>query len=429
MNLKTLVDFGKFCFAALSYAFYLLFYGLTCVLNCILMGITYRSPISDKTSARIGRILWKQKLSVFHMASTMDFICLYLSRADMEYVLKPNISLYCVTKDEATFVETDPNINVYSSDENPFFFTAQFTRSEYVIKLPIASFHSLAERIGNPSIPVLWLSNTGRCGSTILCQVFESVPNTLVMAEPDVLWNIFFLKQSGSATEKDYTYILRSTVRLLCKPQPGIERIFIKPRAPCLALMTDISAVFPTIKQLFMYRNFQETIFSWIAALKALPYTNVLRICANNEALFVVSLPARYMIRHHFICTLREIQEVPLNTNTIGLFTHMWANQILVARDAIKCDQNIRPIKYETMLADPMETCKELFKTAEIDFKHLDVAVTAFKQDSQRGSILSRDKIRNNYRRKMSKGDRITADTVLTSYKLPRLGENIVLRV
>ena len=428
MHLKVVLDFVKFVIFAVVYAIYLLFYVLTSTINYILMGIVCRNQMSDiRTRVRIGRILWKQKLSLFHMASPRDFICLHLYSCEVDYVLRPNVSLYCVTKDEAVFVETDPNTNVYKSEENPFLFAAQFLKGVNAIRMPITTFHSLARRLGDSSIPVMWLSNTGRCGSTLLCQVFGSVPNTLVMAEPDAIWNIHYLKQSGDVEENDFRNILRSTVRVLCKPQVGIQRVFIKPRSPCSSLMVDISEMFPEIEQWFLYRNFQETLLSWKAALQAPPYLNVLRMCADTETLFPVSFCARYMLRHHFICSLKQTKDVPLDTNFVGLFTHMLANQILVARDAVSRDQNIRPIKYEHIIASPMEKCKELFKIAEIDFKHLVIAMAAFKVDSQKGSALSHDKIGLKSYRQVAEPDRITADALLISYKLPRLGENIVL--
>ena len=53
---------------------------------------------------------------------------------------------------------------------------AQFLFANYVIKMSITEFIALAERIGEPHIPVICVSNTGRCGGTMLCQMFESVP-------------------------------------------------------------------------------------------------------------------------------------------------------------------------------------------------------------------------------------------------------------
>ena len=93
-------------------------------------------------------------------------------------MLKPTVSLYAVSATEALFVETPKSVNIFSSDENPFFYIAQFRRCKRVIKVPIKSFHRLAGKIGDPEVPVTWLTNTARCGSTILCQVLEKVPGT-----------------------------------------------------------------------------------------------------------------------------------------------------------------------------------------------------------------------------------------------------------
>ena len=47
----------------------------------------------------------------------------------------------------------------------------------------VTDFVSFAERIEDPSVPVIWITNTGRCGGTMLCKVFESVPGTHVINE------------------------------------------------------------------------------------------------------------------------------------------------------------------------------------------------------------------------------------------------------
>ena len=98
--------------------------------------------------------------------------------------------------------------------------------STHVIKMSIECFHSLADEIGEHSVPVVLLSNTGRCGSTMMSQVFESVEGTLVMAEPDAVQNVFYLLRYSGISEKEYRRLPKSTLRLLCKPRPGTERIY-----------------------------------------------------------------------------------------------------------------------------------------------------------------------------------------------------------
>ena len=57
--------------------------------------------------------------------------------------------------------------------------------------MPLASLYKLASEIpdaGNTGVS--YMANTGRCGSTLLSQALELVPNTLLLVEPDSLTNI-----------------------------------------------------------------------------------------------------------------------------------------------------------------------------------------------------------------------------------------------
>ena len=168
---------------AVSVIYCLIYYSLY-FFNSVGRKILSRDDGSSNT-VQIGRILWKRKFHVFEYTSSRDFLCLYLTNVDAEYVLRPSVTLYSVAKHEAVFVETVEDINIYSSDENPFFHMAQFNRSKNVIKMPIKIFHALSNKIGDPKVPVIWTSHIGRCGSTLLGQLFEKVPGTLLIAEPD----------------------------------------------------------------------------------------------------------------------------------------------------------------------------------------------------------------------------------------------------
>ena len=92
----------------------------------------------------------------------------------------------------------------------------------------IHTFHTLANTIGDPVVLVIWLSNIGRCGSTVLCHVFEKVPGTLVLSEPDAPMNLCQMQSLTHVLDKEYNNIMRSTVRVLCKPYPKADRSLSK---------------------------------------------------------------------------------------------------------------------------------------------------------------------------------------------------------
>ena len=416
---KPFLAFIRFAMELVSYSMYCILYAVSSVYN----KARTKSPVNK---ALLGRILWKQKLSNFHNAIPRDFLCVNFTSVQPEYVLRPNVSLYSVTEKEAIFVETPTDVNIYSSDAFPFFYVGQFIYSTKVIKITIECFHSLAEEVGNPAVHVVWLSNTGRCGSTMVNQVFESVEGTLVMAEPDALQNVFYLLQYSDISVEGYNRMLMSTVRLLCKPRPGTERIFITLRSSCTALMADISMLFPDIKQMFMYRNCLDTVSSFANALASFPYGLVLRSCSNNEILSTVLPVFRQMLRFHIGTKRKGAQEVPLNVNPIGILTYLWAEQIKVAQDAISRNQNILPVRYEDIVSKPVETIRLIFENKGIDLKYLSKAVSSLSKDSQRETVLSRSRI-GNQGRNIALADRIKADAILASYNLPLMGKELVL--
>ena len=343
--------------------------------------------------AQIGHIIWRRKLAVFINNTPSDFLCFSYSSVDSDYVLKPNVSLYCIAQDEATFVGTPENIKLYSSDENPFLYMAQFYKSMRVIRMPITTFCQLANRIGDPQIPVVWITSTGRCGSTILSQVFEAIPGTLTLAEPQAPQNLALLRKLDKVNHSKYEKILHATVRMLCKPHLDTRLICIKATPAALPIMADISRLFPNFKHIISYRNCLGTVSSWLALMTATPYTVALRASIDHEW-FASLFPFG---RNHFIKLLINLpgkfQHVSLKTNTIGLFIHFWANCMFIAREATSHYKTILPVKYEELLSDPMSTCSRLFHNMELGKQYLNLVEEVFKKDSQRGSILSRSRV------------------------------------
>ena len=381
----------------------------------------------DKPRAQFGRILYKRRLHLWAYAHVKDFLCIYSSSVEPEYVLKPNVSLYSLSKEEAVFVETEGDINIYSSDVSPFLNLVQFDYSINVIKMPIDSFHALAEKVGDPSVPVIWISNTFRCGGTILAQIFEKIPGTLLVSEPEAPTNIGLIDKFQTISGDEREKLIRSHLRLMCKPHPGTNMICIKPRGVCISIMKDLSLIVPYVKHIFIYRNCMETVSSMLALMSAVSYSEFGRICMDTE--FTLAKPHfRKESEKHFIRKPIESHPTKIRyNNATEMFTYMWANYMFVARDAISRDGSILPIKYEDMVSEKVKVCSMIFEKLGIDPIHLSASLTAFDRDSQRGTVVSRNVVGNTPRRVISKENRIKADVILTSYGLPRMGDDFRL--
>ena len=420
-----LIACGKVIVTTVIYISFIVLHRLCCVINYFLNTLTENT---SENNAQLGRILWRRKISIYHTSSPMDFLCVFSSRVKKEYVLRQNVTLYCITKKVAIFVETGENVKIYSSDENPFLYLAQYTRGINVIKMSIHTFHTLADSIGDPIIPVIWLSNIGRCGSTMLCQVFEKVPGTVVLSEPDAPLNLCEMQSLNQVSDKEYNSISRSTVRILCKPYPAAERIIIKTRSQCASMMMSLSELFSErVQQIFMYRDSLSTIASYGPSMGATPYDFLICACADNEMISSIVLFFRKQFRLGIQSKLNTMPDIPL-TKTFEQMVHMWANFMILARHAISCDPHILPLRYEDIVSHPRGTITDVFRTLKLDLKHMDTALTALDRDSQRGQAISGTLLKRDPRRQISEANRVIADSILLGYNLPPMGETFTLK-
>lgn len=99
-----------------------------------------------------------------------------------------------VTAREAVFVETPSECNdLWRSKWSPFFLYAQYRYAARIIRMPINSFHRLADSVGDPE-NLTFIVNTARCGSTVVTQLFEATGQVVAISEPSAL-NIMSVSQ------------------------------------------------------------------------------------------------------------------------------------------------------------------------------------------------------------------------------------------
>ena len=95
-----------------------------------------------------------------------------------DIVLKdPSATLLSVDEDHAIFVDCG-DVDVHDHIKTgPFFYINQFNHCKRIIQIPIPQFMKLmednAEASPTSDVNLILLSNTGRCGSTLLTQLFE----------------------------------------------------------------------------------------------------------------------------------------------------------------------------------------------------------------------------------------------------------------
>ena len=379
---------------------------------------------SYERSATIHRILWKRKWIEVAECTPGDFLTWPLSNVHPKYILKQNVSLYAITKDVAVFIETPEGIDIQRSDVHPFLYMAQFEQCQRVITIPIQFFHRLAGEIGDPSCQVILLSNTGRCGSTIVGQIIESVPGTLLMSEPDALTNLAYMRDARVLTNDEQDKWLQSVIRVLCKPHdPNTVRICIKPRFAAMIQMKSLFRLFPDMKQMFLYRNSLETMSSFLKFSAIKPSQKILRFCADTERIAAVFTSPR-ALNIQVLGIVHENQfKDPKAMDTYEMIATFWASAVCLAKHIKSSNNDLLLLKYEDLIDNPYKFCSDLFRAVDIDISEENNALCALEKDSQEGTIMAERSSGKDPWRHFTNDSIQKANIILSVYQLPPLGE------
>lgn len=200
-----------------------------------------------------------------------------------DIVLKFNASLMGINKRFAIFSISEKDVDVYSHTVGPFFYNNQFNHCTHLIRIPLEFFSQLGEQIGDPppTTKFVLLSNTGRCGSTLLTQLFEEMPNTTAISEPEVLMEFSHNKTFDEFPTAQRYLLLKSCIRLLFKltsqqtkktekPNDRIDCFLIKPKAHGISVSEELANLYPNMKHLYMYRHPAEYVRSVRSVYKSL---------------------------------------------------------------------------------------------------------------------------------------------------------------
>ena len=207
-------------------------------------------------SAHVLDIWWRFKLSLIVLPnSTLDFITVHNRFDHPDIVLKDNVTIYAVSSSHAVFVETDVDVDAANSKFSSFMKVAQFLHAKRVIILPIRVFHQMADQLGDPQGKLIFVGNTGRCGSTLLCQIYEQTGKCVAFSEPDVI--TYLCHHHGAMSSEHFSRLAISTVRMLCKVRSSKPDVYIiKVFPPGMANgLVSLHKLWPQAKLLFMYRE------------------------------------------------------------------------------------------------------------------------------------------------------------------------------
>lgn len=353
-------------------------------------GVAYRRWQNENEknfdrSAHVQNIVFRYKMDpVLETSEEHNFITTHHSFQHPQYVLQDNVTLYTASPNGAFFIETDPDIDVTSSDVASFMRVAQFKHAKKLIYLPLESFHKIADLIGRPKGKITFVNNTARCGSTVLVQMFEQAELCRCLSENDALNMISY--HDRRHPKKVILRIFESVVRLLCKPHKGIEyeSYILKTTAPGIFLTGMMREQFPDSKILFMYRNGIKVADSLSKACIQMPVLRAgyLIFSKVNSFFYFQKMLAEYL------CNFPVHPQKKFPTVYCCCF-FTWAAIIRVYLDCRLNGHDIVGVKYEHLITNPIENMEIILKHCGLPSEWAEKSLQALEKDSQRNSPLS----------------------------------------
>merc|ERR1719186_988681 len=350
------------------------------------------------------KVVWISIVDIAWLPDLDHFMLLHEDWVDLDYILKQsNVTLYGVTRSHVLFCVTKPDVAVYSSSF-PFVFLGQHFSAEKLVVMPIEYFHQLADKMGDPTIPVTVLNNMGRCGSTLICQMLSRVPRIRVMSEP---WPLYCLQdryRRGQFTQHGYKRLIVSLIRMQCKKETDeqIDLILLKLPFTCVIQMEDIRALLPQIKHIFLLRQ-------PLAAIRSL-----LKI-------YLTGAISRDQIDYYSNPLLQTIFEDKTPPSRAQMTAASQLFTIKAARDFVKGGPFLGVFTYEDLVKkeNVLEELMNIFNLSEDEKVE---ALKALREDSQGNTPISKSKLN------MIKVDEIDVedfDEIRNLYEMPNLDSDV----
>ncbi|TRY62516.1 hypothetical protein TCAL_14340 [Tigriopus californicus] len=374
-------------------------------------------------------ILTKGKMIETEPASRHHFLLTHDSYDHPNVLKADNVALLSVTETHALFVEGPPGFNFYGSEQSPFTFIVHFKYAQKVLAIRLDHFLKFAQELGPPKDKnIIFICTTGRCGSTLLTQMMDGIPNTLSMSEPDFITLLANGKKPSPKSlvrsRSDSDELLRALIYVQCKDltKTKVDNYVVKLRPSIVAIAHRIARVCPEIKHIFAYRSPEKTVASFINTVKLFP-TWVFRLVFKKyvwkvyESIkpddpeldkFFVKMIENSMQKYDHVRCWTEI------VLTFYLFCKTYQEKKLV---------DFQPVAYEELLAQPEMEIMKILRHCSIQTTCMNDLLLPLQNDSQKGSPLSRDNVRKVKAPDFTDAQILTIERTLAHFGFPQLTE------
>ncbi len=283
---------------------------------------------------------------------------------------RPNITPYCLDhkNHRMVFAETPLEVDVSNA---PLFYRSQYEAATRLIAIPYDLVHEIAMRLPAQLPELVFVYSVGRCGSTLMSNIWRCLNDTYSLSEPDVFTDINYRHGEGHLTDQEAIHLLGSAVRLFSRLSIPRKRLVIKFRAQCIGLAELMHGQHPTASYVFMYRNALDCIDSRIRVFGEQP------------------LP-----EHVFRQTFSYAQSQPQALARLRRLAQPLLIWLVCVHNYLRmreCGLPLVAFKYEELLRNPTDSLARLFAHCGAADASVEQACSAMTEDAHAGTLLARN--------------------------------------
>ena len=366
--------------------------------------------------------------------SVTDFIATPERWCPLDYVLRDDVTLYAISETEAVFVET--TVDVHRSSCNAFMRVAQFLHAQRLVRIPLTSVHDLAllslgitdrksenegtkenmQQVLEHAVidkQLVFIGMTGRCGSTLLLQMFEATGRAVTFSEPEVLNTLAQWQNQYSAHQ--FRALVKSCVILLCKLKCSDADAYVfKMTPPTITIMPALQQLFPSAKFLFTYRNGLDVAKS---SYKVAPQMPLIQMALLNA-----KFSARRAQRAFAAMGIPSDQFSIVINNNLAFFYYIWVTCVRSYRSVRQQHVDVVAVQYEQLQTQPLQCVRHVFRHCQFpctDMQLNDIVTSIMSRDSQTASPISHAITSRNTRVVVTSQDLQVIDDIASKNDLP----------
>lgn len=350
-----------------------------------------------------------------------------------ETVLQQHIHLLSIEHNVTKFIEFDKDVGaqLFDTRKYPILPIAHMQNAKKIIHMSRPDFDRMVSELETEDREVVWMFHTGRCGSTLCSQIFNSLPNWTVISENEA--HIYTISHSDceltalSYTER-YEKLVTAWVRLYLRLIPSGHSVFWKANIVDPHIIPVLRKRFPKHKILFSYRDVLTCGKSYFRAFGSI-----------NGMLFAVYYILNPWLKRGdndkhskqiWLCftngydknrCLAAIRSALPDPGVMEWFVLFWATTITMMREYQQAGVKFKCLKYEQLQSNPREVITDLFSYLNIPTEHVSLALQTMDTDSQAGLFFDRENRDNSPVWNRTEESVRKCNSILRNFNLPQL--------